>query len=107
MNFGQLREYNIRKIFLEKPYTICDEETSLRLFSSKSKLGISLGQKSEILYSLLMLYVRVKDHQSILKLRCRSIVFTSYKAFPKKEGRETASFSVWLLKKNTSHVMFH
>ena len=28
MKFGQLREYNMKNIFLEKPYTKCGGETS-------------------------------------------------------------------------------
>ena len=37
MKFGQLTEYNMRNIFLEKTYTKCDGETIPRLFSKKSK----------------------------------------------------------------------
>ena len=33
MEFGQLTEYNMRNIFLEKPYTICGGETSPTSFS--------------------------------------------------------------------------
>ena len=51
MNFGQLREYNMRNIFLKKPYTKCDGETSPRPFSEKLKLSISLDQQSEFLFS--------------------------------------------------------
>ena len=42
MKFGQLREYNMENIFLEKPYTKCGGETSPRPFSDKLKLSISL-----------------------------------------------------------------
>ena len=42
MLFGQLIEYNVRNIFLEKSYTKCGGETIARPFSKKSKLGISL-----------------------------------------------------------------
>ena len=42
MKFGQLTECNMRNIFLEKSYTKCDGETSLRPFSEKWELGISL-----------------------------------------------------------------
>ena len=42
MKFGQLIEYNMRNIFLEKSYSKCDGETSLRPFSEKLKLSISL-----------------------------------------------------------------
>ena len=44
MKFGQLIEYNMRNIFLEKSYKKCDEETSARPFSEKLKLSISLDQ---------------------------------------------------------------
>ena len=44
IKFGQLIEYNMRKNFLEKSYTVCGDETIPRLFSEKSKLSISLDQ---------------------------------------------------------------
>ena len=44
MRFGQLIEYNMRNIFLEKSYTKCGGETIPRPFSKKSKLSISLDQ---------------------------------------------------------------
>ena len=44
MKFGQLIEYNMANIFLEKPYTECGGETIHRPFSKKSKLSISLDQ---------------------------------------------------------------
>ena len=44
MKFGQLIEYNMRNIFLEKSFTKCGGETSPRLFSEKLKLSISLDQ---------------------------------------------------------------
>ena len=51
MKLGQLREYNMKNIFLEKPYTKCDGETSPRSFSEKLQLNISLDQQSEFLLS--------------------------------------------------------
>ena len=44
MKFGQLIEYNMRNIFLEKSYTKYGGETIPRPFSKKSKLSISLDQ---------------------------------------------------------------
>ena len=44
MEFGQLMEYNMRNIFLEKSFTRCGAETVPRLFSKKSKLSLSLDQ---------------------------------------------------------------
>ena len=52
MKFGQLTEYNMRNISLEKSYTKCGRETIPRLFSKKSKLSISLGQYFKVLYIL-------------------------------------------------------
>ena len=43
MKFGQLIEYNMRKIFLEESYTKCGGETIPRPFSKNSKLIISLN----------------------------------------------------------------
>ena len=51
IKFGQLREYNIKNIFLGKPYTKCGGETSPRPFSEKLTLSISLDQQYEFLFS--------------------------------------------------------
>ena len=42
IKFGQLIEYNMRNIFLEKSYTECGKETSPRPFSERLRLSISL-----------------------------------------------------------------
>ena len=60
IEFGQFIEYNIRKIFLKKLFTKCGGETILRPFSKKVKLSISLHQKSGALYSLFLLYAKLK-----------------------------------------------
>ena len=44
MKFGELIEYNMRNIFLEKSYTKCGGETNPRSFSGNLKLRISLAQ---------------------------------------------------------------
>ena len=44
MKFGQLMEYNLRNIFVEKSYTKYGKETIPRPFSKKLKLSISLDQ---------------------------------------------------------------
>ena len=74
----QLTEYNMRNIFLEKSYTKCGGETCLRPFRKKSKLSISLDQRSEILQSLFSLYVLVEICKNILKLSCSPLAFTVY-----------------------------
>ena len=44
MKFGQLIEYNMKTIFLEKSFSKCGGETIPRPSSKKSKLSISLDQ---------------------------------------------------------------
>ena len=44
MKFGNLIEYNMRNIFLEKSYTEYGGETRPRLLSEKLKLTIPLDQ---------------------------------------------------------------
>ena len=44
MKFGQLTEYYMRNIFLEKSYIEWGGETSLIPFSEKLKLGMSLDE---------------------------------------------------------------
>ena len=59
MKYGQLVEGNVRNIFLEKSYSKCCGETSLRRFSEKSKLGIFLDQLPEILCSLFLVHAQL------------------------------------------------
>ena len=66
---GQLIEYNIRKIFLEKSWMKCGGEASPRPFYKKSKLNISLDQQYKILWRLFLSYVHVEVYQNIVKLR--------------------------------------
>ena len=56
MKFGQLIEFNVRNIFLEKLYKKCGGESSPRPFSEKLKLSISLDQQFKVLCSLVLLY---------------------------------------------------
>ena len=44
VKLGQLIEYNIINVFIEKPYTKCGAETIPRPFSKNLKLSISLDQ---------------------------------------------------------------
>ena len=50
MKYGQLIECTMRNIFIEKSYTKYGGEASLRPFSEKLKLSISLDQYSKFLY---------------------------------------------------------
>ena len=49
ITFGQVIEYNMRKVFLETSYTKYGGETISGPLSKKSKLSISLDQWSKVL----------------------------------------------------------
>ena len=65
MKFGQLVEYNMGNIFVEKSYTKCGGETLPNRFSKKSKLSLSLDQQFTVLYSLLLLYANLRVLRAI------------------------------------------
>ena len=50
----------MRNIFLENSYTKCGGETSPRSFFEKLKLIISLNHWSKVLYSLFLLYGKLR-----------------------------------------------
>ena len=60
VKLSQLIECNTKNIFLKKSYTKCDGETGPRPFSEKLKLSISLDQQSKVLYSLFLLYTKLR-----------------------------------------------
>ena len=60
MKFDQLIEYNIINIFFENSYTNYGGETSPRPFYGKLKLGISLDQQYKVLYSMFLLYLKLR-----------------------------------------------
>ena len=68
--FGQLIEYNMINIFLEKSYTKFGGEASPRPFCKKSKLSIFLDHQS-----LFSFYVQVEVYQNILKLLLTTYVY--------------------------------
>ena len=48
VKLGQLIEYNMRNVLIEKSYIKYDGETTPRLFCKKSKLSITLDQSSKV-----------------------------------------------------------
>ena len=60
MKVGQLIEFNIRNIFVEKSYTKSAGQTIPRPLSKKSKLRISLDQYCKVLNSLFLLYANFR-----------------------------------------------
>ena len=68
MKFGQLIEYNMRSISLEKSYAKCGWETSPKFLSKKSKFSISLFQDFILYYTKVSSYVlsRLNSHVFIV-----------------------------------------
>ena len=91
MKIGQLTEYNLRNIFLEKSHTKYGGETIPRSFFKKLKLSISADQHFKVFYILFILFIYLK---AFLKNKKRSGT-----SFP-------ASFSAWFLKRNIALVIF-
>ena len=60
MKFGQLIEYNMRNIFIEKSYKKRAGKTIPRTLSKRSKLSISLDQSCKVLNSLFLLYANFR-----------------------------------------------
>ena len=60
MKLGQLIEYNLRNIFVEKSYAKCAGESIPRRLSKKTKLSISLDQYCEVLNSIFLLYANLR-----------------------------------------------
>ena len=92
MEFDQLIEYNMRKIFIEKSCSKCGGETFPRPFFEKSKLSISLYKLYLKFYTVCFYCIPlVKNYRNIFKLSCRALAFTSYKAsFKNKKGFGTS-----------------
>ena len=108
--FGQLVEYDMRNIFLEKAYTKCGgnifPDSFLRI------LNWAYFWTNSLKFLRVCFYVRqVEGHQkNILKLSCRALAFTSYKEFQKTKRSGTslpALFSARFLKKNIYLVIFY
>ena len=60
MKFGQLIEYNLRNIFIEKLYTKYAGEAIPRPLSKMSKWSIYLDQQCKVLTSLFLLYANLR-----------------------------------------------
>ena len=108
MKFGQLIEYNLTNIFLERSYTKCGGEIIPRPFFKKSKLSLRMNIIKFYIFCFYCLpswglskVIETKLHITCIYLK------QSFLKNKKRSGTGTrASFSVWFLKKNISLVMF-
>ena len=74
MKFGQLVEYNMRSIFLEKSYTECDGET---LFL-KIKIEYISGSIAKTFIQFVFTVFQVENCLKILKLSCTPILLPHF-----------------------------
>ena len=91
MKRGQLVEYNMRNIFLEKLCPKLGGEVSPIPFNKNSKLSISVDQQSEVLWKVCFCCISKTRYFKILKLRCWQLAFTLYEALLKKKNRSGTS----------------
>ena len=77
MKFCQLREYNMKNIFLEKPYTKYDGETIPRPFYWKAKIEHISGSTVWTFIQFVLLHFQVDGYHNVLKLSCCPLAFTS------------------------------
>ena len=61
MKIGQLIEYNMRNIFVEKTYAKCGRQAIPRPLSKTSKLSISLDRQGKALTSLFLLHANLQS----------------------------------------------
>ena len=64
MKFGQLIKCKMRNIFPENSCTKYDGEPSPRPSPKKLKLSISLDQQYKVLYSLFLLYAKLRAFET-------------------------------------------
>ena len=81
MKLGQLIEYNMKNIFVEKSYTKCAGETIPRPLSKNSKLSISLDQKRKVLNSLFLLYANLRTIEIYLNQAADHLLLPNTKRF--------------------------
>ena len=88
MKFGQLIDFNMKNIFLEKSYTKCHGQNYYQTLFQKVKVKRISGS---IVQSFIWLFFvcQVEDYRNILKLSCRPLAFTSCKKT--KRGLEQVS----------------
>ena len=87
----------MRNIFRERLHENSGGETSPKPFPKKSISTISLNQQSEIMYSLFLFCVQVKDYQNISKKVIERYLFSKMKHFQKlHRGLELISLSCFL-----------
>ena len=84
MKLGQLIEFNMGNIFLEKSYTKCGGETIPRPFSKKIKIKHISGSIVQSFIQSVSGVYQVEGYLKISTLSYRPLAFTSYKSHIKQ-----------------------
>ena len=111
MKFGQLTEYNIKKVFLEKSYTKCSGVTIPRPFP-KNKNWASLWVNSQNFYTACFYCMQGWRLWKYIKLSCRPLAFISCKAFflfffKKKEVSNYSPCLIFAINFEEKYVSFY
>ena len=110
MKFGQLREYNMRNIFLEKSYTKCGGETIPRPFL-KNQNWCYLWINSRKVCAVYFYWIPSWELSKYIETELQTTCFYLIIAFSKNKKRSgtspTALFSAWFVKKNLSLAVFY
>ena len=101
MKFGQLTEYNMRKIFLEKSCAKCGGETIPRPFPKKSKIKHISGSRVWS-YTVCCNCISSWVLSKYIGIKLQTTCFYLIERFSKKTRRSGtnlfASFSAWFLR---------
>ena len=73
--FGQLVEYNMKNIFLEKLYTKCGTKISTPDSFLKNQNWAYLCVNSLKFYSVCFVVCQIQDNQNILNVSCKPVPF--------------------------------
>ena len=106
VEFGQLIQYNMKNIFVEKSYTKCGGESIPDSFV-KNENWAYLWMNSLKFKTFCFYCMPSGDYQNILILSCRPLAFTPLKSRRRSGTSLPASFVAIFLKKNISLVIFY
>ena len=108
MNSGQLIEYNMRNIFLEKSYTKCGRETILRAFLKSQNwayLGINNLRFYTVCFHCMPIWGLLKYIETKLLTTWFYFIESLFKSKKKSRSSLTGWFLAWFLKKNNFLVI--
>ena len=98
MKYGQLAEYNIRNIFIEKPYVECGGKACPRKACSFQNIKVEHISQWTVWIFILFVYCMYyrKAIEIWLKLRWKPLAFASYKVSLKRQ-KEVWNYSPCLI----------